>query len=173
MGMRLNRLALLVLMALIPIPVAAQEQTGSIQGELKDAQGAVMPGVTVETKSRNQVSVNTTVTDTEGRYRFPALPPGVYDVTATLAGFTSSKVTDVQLALGQVLKIDLTLAIASVSETVQVTAESPLIDVKQNANSTSLTKEAIDRIPKGRDFTGVIAMAPGSNAEQRAGGYLD
>lgn len=168
--MRMRHLFLLVLMAVMAMPAAAQEQTGSIQGVIKDAQAAVMPGATVEAKSLQQVAVNTTVTDAEGRYRFPALPPGVYQVTATLAGFTPSKVTNVQLALGQLLKVDMTLAIASVSESVQVTAESPLIDVKQNANSTSLTKEAIDRIPKGRDFTGVIAMAPGSNAEQRAGG---
>jgi hypothetical protein len=103
-------------------------------------------------------------------YRFPALPPGVYEVTASLSGFTASKMTDVSLALGQVLKIDLSLALASISESVQVTAESPLIDVKQNANTTSISAAAIERIPKGRDFTNVIAMAPGSNDESRAGG---
>ena len=112
----------------------------------------------------------TVATDTMGLYRFPALPAGAYEITASLSGFTASKVADVRLGLGQVLKIDLVLSLAAIAETVQVTAESPLIDVKQNANTTSISTAAIERIPKGRDFTSVIAMAPGSNSEDRAGG---
>lgn len=149
---------------------SAQEQSGSIQGVVKDAQGGLLPGATVEAKSVNRVGVNTVVTDAVGAYRFPALPPGVYEVTASLTGFNPSKVTNVQLALGQLLKIDLSLTVAAVTETVQVTAESPLIDAKQNANASSLSAETIARIPKGRDFTSVIFMTPGANNEPRAGG---
>lgn len=148
----------------------AQEQSGSIQGIVKDAQGAVLPGATVEAKNLANVGVTTTVANAEGLYRFPALPPGTYEVTGTLAGFSPAKVTGIRLSLGQLLKVDLSLAIAAVTESVQVTSESPLIDVKQNQNATSLSKEAIERIPKGRDFTSVIFMAPGANNEPRAGG---
>lgn len=155
---------------LVAGPAAAQEQTGSIQGIVKDAQGAVVPGATVEASTAGKVGAITTTSDTQGIYRFPALPPGVYDVTATLAGFAPAKVTEVNLALGQILKVDLTLTVATVAETVQVTAESPLIDIKQNANTTSVSAATISMIPKGRDFTSVIAMAPGSNNESRAGG---
>ncbi len=163
------RMLILLFAATVAMPAAAQEQSGSIQGTIKDAQGAVLPGATVEAKSAGSASM-TVATDTMGLYRFPALPAGAYEITASLSGFTASKVADVRLGLGQVLKIDLVLSLAAIAETVQVTAESPLIDVKQNANTTSISTAAIERIPKGRDFTSVIAMAPGSNSEDRAGG---
>ena len=62
------------------------------------------------------------------------------------------------------------LDVAGLAETVQVTGESPLIDVKQNASFASIQKDTIDRIPKGRDFTSIVAVAPGTNAESYAGG---
>jgi Carboxypeptidase regulatory-like domain/TonB dependent receptor len=168
--MRFSLLIPLALAVSLATPAAAQEQSGSIQGIVKDAQGAVLPGATVEAKSAGNTGSNTVVSDAQGVYRFPALPPGDYEITASMSGFTSSKVTNVRLSLGLILKIDMTLALAGIVESVQVSAESPLIDVKQNANSTSISAAAIDRIPKGRDFTSVITMAPGSNDESRAGG---
>src|SRR5207249_11046101 len=89
-------------------------------------------GVTVEARSPSAVGVSTAVTNAQGVYRFPALPPGTYDVTATLAGFNTARVENAVLVLGKLLSIDMTLAIKSVSESVEVKAESPLIDVKQN-----------------------------------------
>ena len=168
-----TRIALLVgVVCLVACATAAfaQEQTGAIQGTVKDSSGAVLPGVTVEARSASAPGVATAVTDAQGVYRFPALPSGTYEVTAKLSGFNTAKVENAVLVLGKLLTIDLTLAVQGVSESVQVTAESPLIDVKQNATFATVTKEVIDRIPKGRDFTSVIAMSPGSNQEARAGG---
>jgi len=150
---------------------AAQETRGSIEGIVKDSSGAVLPGVTVEAHSPNLVGVATATTDSAGVYRFLALAPGVYEVTATLAGFQTAKMQNVQLGLGQILKVDFAVQVAGVSEAVSVTAESPLIDVKQNSASATITNEIIDRIPKGRDWTSVLATAPGANDEARSGGY--
>jgi len=151
-------------------PAQAQEQTGAIQGIVKDASGAILPGATVEARSPRVVGVSTTVTDAQGRYRFPALPPGTYTVTATLQGFTPGKVEDTVVALGQLLTINLTLAVGGVTETVQVTGESPLIDVKQSATFTTVSEATIDRIPKGRDFASVVSTAAGAQNESRQGG---
>jgi len=160
-------LALVLLLA----PVAsAQEQTGSIQGVVKDTSGAVLPGVTIEARSPSIVGVSVTTSDERGAYRFPALSPGHYEVVATLPGFSAKTFSGVELLLGQALKIDIAMSVAGVSEAVQVTGESPLIDVKQNAASASITKDIIDRIPRGRDFTTVVTSAPGTNDESRAGG---
>jgi outer membrane receptor protein involved in Fe transport len=160
-------LALLVLLA----PLAsAQETRGSIEGVVRDSSGAVLPGVTVEARAAAGTGVASAVTDTLGVYRFPSLMPGVYEVTANLTGFGSKKVENIQLLLGQILKVNFALSIAGVTETVQVTADSPLIDVKQNAASVSIQSDLIDRIPKGRNFTSVITTAPGANQETRAGG---
>ncbi len=63
----------------------------------------------------------TAVTDAGGTYRLPALPPGMYEITATLSGFSSAKVANVEILLGQIKKVELTLAVAGVSETVRVT----------------------------------------------------
>ena len=74
------------------------------------------------------------------------------------------------LSLGQVLKIDLTMQLSTVTETVQVTSESPLIDVKQSTASQTVRADMIDRLPKGRDFTSLVTLAPGANNESRSGG---
>ena len=147
----------------------AQEQTVSIQGVVKDASGAVLPGATVE--ARNPLAgTNTAVTNADGVYRFPALPPGKYEITATLQGFKPAKLADTVLELGRNLVIDLTLVLASLTEEVSVTAESsPIIDTKSNATSASLTRSTIERMPKGRDFATILRQAPGAQAESKAG----
>jgi hypothetical protein len=147
----------------------AQEQSGTIEGVVKDASGGVLPGVTVEARSPQVVGVSSTVTDGQGIYRFPALPPGRYELTATLEGFTAPRMQAV-LALGQLLKVELTMSVAGLSETVQVTGEAPLIDAKQNAQFATVQTETIERIPKGRDFTSVVATAPGAQSESYSGG---
>jgi hypothetical protein len=148
-------------------PAAAQEQRGSIEGTVKDASGAVLPGVTVEARSPTLVGVASAVTDAQGTYRFPSLSPGRYEVTATLQGFNPAKLADIRLELGQVLKADLVLAVAGVAESVQVIAETPLIDVKQNAAGASIKADVIERIPKGRDYTSLVTVAPGIDNESR------
>ncbi|MGE5198876.1 MAG: carboxypeptidase regulatory-like domain-containing protein, partial [Rhodospirillaceae bacterium] len=151
-------------------PAQAQEQTGSIQGVVKDASGGVLPGVTVEARSAGQAGVSTAVTDERGAYRFPALPPGTYTITASLQGFTPGKVEDTVLALGQLLTVNLSLTVGGLTETVQVTGESPLIDVKQSAAFTTVNEATIERIPKGRDFATVVSTAAGAQNESRSGG---
>ena len=68
-------------------PALAEEQSGSIQGVVKDSSGGILPGVTVEARSPAVVGVTTAITNEEGVYRFPALPPGTYTITASLRGF--------------------------------------------------------------------------------------
>lgn len=151
-------------------PAMAQEQSGSMSGFVKDSSGAVLPGVTVEARSPQVVGVSTATTDARGVFRFPALPPGVYEISATLAGFKTGKVSNKSVALGELLTVDFTLSVEGVQETVVVTGESPLIDTRQNASFATIQKETMDRIPKGRNFTTVITTAPGANNEAYAGG---
>ena len=148
-------------------PAAAQETRGAVEGIIKDTSGAVLPGATVEAKS--DAGVFTSVTDANGIYRFPALNPGRYDISATMQGFVTAN-APVIVEVGKLLKVDLALTVAGLAESVQVTAESPTIDVKQSTAATNLRADAIDRLPKGRDFTSLVTMAPGANAESRSGG---
>ena len=102
---------------------AAQEQTGGLQGTVRDTSGGVLPGVVVEARSAGVVGTATATTDGEGVYRLPALAPGTYVVTATLQGFATGLAENVTLWRGQILKIDFVLTLASVSETIEVAAK--------------------------------------------------
>jgi hypothetical protein len=154
---------------LLASPVAAQELRGSIEGIVRDASGAVLPGVTVEAKAENGTALST-VTDGTGSFRFPAVAPGTYVVTANLASFQPGTVNDVRVGLGQIKKVDFALSLQGVAETVQVTAETPLVDVRQSARQTNIRAEQVELLPKGRDFTTLVTQAPGANQEARLGG---
>src|SRR5215831_18184186 len=113
----MHRILILALMCsfLNSALVRGQEQRGSIEGVIRDSSGGVLPGVTVESRSPALVGVGSTVTDGQGVYRFPSLPPGVYELTATLSGFDAGKAAGVTLELGQILKVDLILPVAGVA----------------------------------------------------------
>ena len=172
--MRLAR-PVVVLCALLAIagPALAQDRSGTITGTVRDSSGGILPGATVQATSPSLVGVQTAVSDGQGTYRFPALTPGVYEITALLQGFTTSKTPNVQLALGQTLRVDFGLAVATLTETVSVTAVSPVIDVKQNAAISTITADMIERIPTGRDFTDLIRTAPGTQQERKSGIQID
>jgi hypothetical protein len=161
--------AALLVIAALAVPAFAQDQRGSIEGVVRDASGAILPGATVEAKAPTGVVLSTTA-NTNGVYRFPSLPPGTYDVTATLSGFTGETVEVVRVSLGQIKKVDFSLAVAGVTETVQVTAVSPLIDVRQATRQTNIRTEQVELLPKGRDFTTLVTQAPGANNEAKLGG---
>ena len=171
--MDMRTFCLAIVVAFLATPAVAQEQRGSIEGLVKDSSGGLLPGVTVEATSPALVGIATAVTDDRGVYRFPALRPGIYALQAQLQGFRLVRVEKIELQLGQVLKLDLNLTVASVTEVVQVTAESPIIDVKQNSAVATFNNEVIERIPKGRDFTDLIRAAPGTQVEQKSGIQID
>jgi Carboxypeptidase regulatory-like domain/TonB dependent receptor-like, beta-barrel len=169
--MRSRTLAALVAVLLLSWPLAAQEQRGSIEGVVKDTSGAVLPGVTVEARSGGS-GVLSTVSDASGNYRFPSLLPGMYELTANLAGFRPAKVGDVEIKLGSIKKVDFGMQLSGVTEQVTVTAESPLVDVKQSGRSTNIRAEQVSLLPHGRDFTTLVTQAPGVNNEAKSNGVM-
>jgi hypothetical protein len=166
--MRKSTLGVLLSLLLVAWPALAQDQRGSITGVVKDNTGAVLPGATVEAKS-NAGALATTSTDANGVYRFPSLAPGTYQVTATLQGFTAAKLDNIPVSLGQTKTVDLALGVGGLAESVQVSAEAPLIDVKGSSRSTNIRAESIDLLPHNRDFTSLVNQAPGANYEPKSG----
>ena len=168
----MNRSLALTLMLLLLLPgglLLAQAQTGGIEGEIKDDSGAALPGVTVEAvNTRGQRF--TTVSENNGRYRFPTIPPGTYTVTATLAGMETATTRDLQVMAGQSPKVDLTMRLGRVAEQITVTAEAPLVDVTSSATTASLTSETFDRLPRGRDFSTIVTQAASANQNDKTGG---
>ena len=130
----------------------------------------MIPGATVAALNLGQGAAVSTVTDASGAFRFPALAPGYYDVTASFPGFTTFKFERVEVLLGQIKRLSFVLEIAAVAEQVQVSASSPLVDTRQSARVFSLRQDTIDLLPKGRDFTSLVSQAPGANQEPKLGG---
>src|SRR5262245_65732081 len=141
----MKRLIWALLVLGLATPASAQEQRASIEGTVRDSSGAVLPGVTLEARSPSLAGVETTVSDAQGVYRFPALRPGRYEITAKLQGFQPAKSSDIRLELGQILKIDLAMQVGNVAEAIKVTGESPLIDGKQNSAGGNVQTAITDR----------------------------
>ena len=163
--MRVRTLAALLGLCLLAAPAAAQEQRASIEGTVKDNTGAVLPGVTVDAKNLSQGGVASAVSDAGGYFRFPSLAPGAYEITAKLSGFTPRTFSRVELTLGQTKVLDMALSVSGLSETVQVTSEQPLIDIKSSQRSYSITADQFKDLPKQRDFSSIVTQAPSSRPE--------
>jgi hypothetical protein len=144
------------------VTALAQDQGGGIQGVARDSSGAVLPSVVVSVRGSSMPGVTTTTSDSQGAYRFPTLPPGIYELSAVRAGFTPVNVQDIALRLGNEFRIDLMLQLAGPVETVQVQADSPLIDVHQNATISTIDEESLRlAVPRGRNFTDILTVAAG------------
>src|SRR5436190_24184061 len=103
--------------------------TGAINGKVSDATGGVMPGVTITIGSPSMQGVRTAVTDEEGTYRFPAIPPGEYKITYELAGFSTVVREGIRVGLGFTATVNTELKVASLAESVTVSGQSPVVDI--------------------------------------------
>jgi len=146
---------------------AAAQVTGSVAGIVRDASGGVLPGATVTIKGPAlQRESLVATTNAEGAYRLPLLPPGAYDVTVELAGFTTQERRTVGVALNQVTTLDFTMSVGGVAESVQVSADAPLVQVARSDITNTVTQRTIDALPlNGRNFTDLIALIPGAKPD--------
>ena len=134
--------------------------TGTIQGRVADSQGAVLPGVTVTATSPALIQPQTTVTSETGNYRFPAVPPGTYEVTYELAGFNTLKRSGITITLGFTANVNVELALATLQETVTVSGASPVIDTSTTRVQQNFKMEQLQSIPNGRDMWALLAVTP-------------
>ncbi len=161
-GNSFRRGALAVVWILVTaVTAAAQIEQARLNGTVVDAQGAVLPGVTVTVRSPALIGAQSTVTEGDGRYRFPALPGGTYDVVFELTGFQGLRREGIVLRLGQTLTVDGQLQVATLQETVTVSAESPVVDVTTTAVGTTFDKEKLTGIPTATDMWAVLSQSPG------------
>jgi uncharacterized protein YidB (DUF937 family) len=143
----------------------AQETTAGIQGTVKDAQGGLVPGATVEVTSPALVGSEKVTTDAAGYYHFATLPPGTYTLTVNAKGFRTVKKTNIELSAGRLPTIDVQLEVGSVAETIEVSSAAPLVDVTQSKVAVEVEKDIIDSLPKGRDAFSLMTLAPGARQE--------
>ncbi len=156
--------AIIISLSLVMFSAAiarAQIEQGRLTGLVRDAQGGVLPGVTVTATSPALIESQTTVSGTNGRYQFPALPPGTYTLAFGLAGFQTFRQTGINLTVGTTLTINARLQLASVKENVTVTGAAPVVDISTTKVGTTLTAAKIEWVPSSTDIWGVIAQAQG------------
>jgi len=156
-------IAPLVCLLAAAVPSGAQV-TGSIAGTVKDASGAVLPGATITVSGPAlQREKATAVSASDGTYRVPLLPPGVYVVGVELSGFKPISRQNLDVALNRQTTVDLTLGLASVNEEVSVTGSSPVVETTRSDITNRVTTRTIDALPlNGRNFTDLVALVPGA-----------
>ena len=130
-----------------------------IRGQVKDATGGVLPGVSVEAKSSALQGLKTTTTAGDGTYRIPLLPPGDYTISFTLAGFGKVEKTST-IQLDKTVVIDTTMALASATASVTVTGEAPVIDATSSSTGANWSQNMVQTLPVGRNLTSVATKTP-------------
>ena len=168
---RVPVLFMLILLSCQSLWSQSQMTTGTIEGTIVDETGAVVSGASVTLTHVATGSSRTLNTDASGRYTAPLLSVGNYQITAQLTGFTTIKRTGIVVALGQTQTVDITLKLASVETTVEVTAAAPLIETSKSETSTSIDTNQVSNLPlNGRKFFDLAFLTPGVYQESERKG---
>ncbi|MDE3153838.1 MAG: TonB-dependent receptor [Acidobacteriota bacterium] len=153
--------ALVVFAFALPGAARAQNVSSHLTGTVKDGQGAVLPGVTVTATSPALIGSQVAVTQSNGTYLFPSLPPGTYALNFQLSGFQAITQSNINLPLGQTLTVNAQLQLASLKESVTVTAESPVVDVQSTTLGNTMNTAKLISVPSSTDLWGALAQTAG------------
>ena len=157
----------LLLFAWISLPyfrpaLTAQVTTATILGAVRDESGGVLPGAAITVTNVDTGVSRTTVTGTDGQYRISELALGNYEVQAQQTGFQREVRKGITLTVGREALVDLTLKVGSVTESVSVTAEAPLVETTSSSVSNLVDAKSIEMLPlNGRDLTQLATLQPG------------
>jgi hypothetical protein len=161
-------LQVFVLTVLLPF-LAATARGQSITGVVKDSSGAAIPGATVTASSPALIGgSSSTTSDGQGLYRLVNLRPGTYALTVAAPGFTTAKRNGIALAADFTATIDMPLTVGEVSQTVEVTAATPLVDVTNVNAETNISQKLLDKEPVSRNVLGFSALTVGAIIPQTA-----
>jgi hypothetical protein len=153
-----------VVVACVSFPALTFAQ-GSIAGSVKDATGALLPGVTVEASSPALIEkVRSVVTDGSGQYRIVDLRPGTYAVTFMLPGFNTFRRDGIELTGSFTATVDAEMKLGAVEETITVSGQAPVVDVQSASLQRVISKDVIDSIPAGRGQSALAVLIPGMTA---------
>jgi len=160
---------------LVPLPAAGQALYGSITGTVSDPQGAAIPGATVTATNTGTGLQLTAVTDRDGNYTFRNLPPGIYDLGASLSGFRELKQTGLRVSAGNPVRVELKLEVGTLAETVNVVSESTLLQTEKADLNTELSSKEIVNLPLNqfRNYQKQIDLVPGATPSQFQNAEID
>jgi len=158
--------ALLVALAFISPPAMAQTTNGVISGIVADAQGGVLPGVTVTARNVDTGATRNITTEADGRFRLAGLVPGRYELKAELQGFGAVTVPDVTVAVDSETTRNVTMQVQGLQESVTVTGEAPVIEVTKTDVSGVITQAQMEQLPMAtRQPMDLALLLPGTNQD--------
>ncbi len=171
--MNAKRLSIAAVFLLVFTPLALAQQTGAVAGEVKDEQGGALPGATITLSGKT--GARTAVSDTAGVYRFPAIAPGRYTLTAELTGFQAQRAETPQVSVGANYNMNFTLKVGAQTETIEVLGEAPIVDVSSSATSNGLSQDLLFNVPilTTNAATDLLNFTPGVNFGSAFGGDAD
>lgn len=146
-----------------PFVAHAQTGQGSLRGYVRDSQGGALPGVTVTATAPELLRPAVAVTNEEGYYRLINLPPGTYTLIAELPGFSTYKREGILLRAGATFALDIELALGTITETITVSGESPMVEVLRPSNVLNIDGEFQRNMPiqSRRNWSDFLELTPG------------
>ena len=155
------RAGLVVLLATVCSSLCFAQFTSSVQGTVQDPSSAAVPKATVELVNTNTQVATTTTTDADGNFNFPSLAPGRYRVTVQAAGFSKAD-AEFTLLTEQHLSVPIAMKVGTVSESLTVSSEAPVVDTSDSRTQMTLENQAVAQLPiVGRNLVTLVTMAPG------------
>jgi outer membrane receptor protein involved in Fe transport len=152
------------MVGILPIaPANAQALYGSIVGQVADTSNAVVPDATVRLTNRETNQERVATTGASGAFSFPTLAGGTYDLVITKNGFQTFRAQAINVAVGQVARVDAELRLGAVSETVSVTAEAAALQTDRAEVRSEVTATQLTNLPTplGRNYENLLVMVPG------------
>ncbi|HEX8421794.1 MAG TPA: carboxypeptidase regulatory-like domain-containing protein, partial [Pyrinomonadaceae bacterium] len=140
----------------------AQQTDATITGEIKDAQGGVLVGVAVTARNLETGFTRTATSEDEGRFVFPGMPVGTYEIRSTREGFKPFVQERLRLAIGETAVLNILLEVASIDTQVEVTGNAELVNTQTSELSYLVNEDAIRELPlNGRNYTDLALLQPG------------
>ena len=149
-------------LGILTASAASAQQTGTLSGTVRDAQGGVLPGASITVTGRALIGAGRTAVSSEsGLYQVSGLPPGEYMVSVELTGFTAVKRDAVQIQVNRTTRLDVELGVGALQETVTVSGSTPVVDVSSTVTQTNISRDLYESIPTGRNPWVMAGLVPG------------
>jgi outer membrane receptor protein involved in Fe transport len=151
-----------MLVALFAIPLFAQT-FGEVTGRISDPSGAVVPGAKISLTNVATNAIRTAVSTDSGNYTFPVVAPGLYNVKVEQAGFKTAS-SNVQVQVQQAVRLDFTLQLGQITETIEVSASSQMLQSETASLGTVIENKGVTELPlNGRNYLSLVALAANAN----------
>jgi hypothetical protein len=170
MNARLAALAVIGVLAAVSAFPQSQATTGEIRGRVVDESGGVLPGVTVTISDASRGITRTAVTDANGNFVAPLIPPGTYEVTASIAGFQPAKHKSIRVTVGSLVNVNTSLKVGGLQEAVTVEGGATAVETSSSVRTSTLDDTAIENLPiNGRRFQDFVTLTPTVQVDPQRG----